>query len=202
MSDLQGGKFGHGFISAGVGAVAGGAFGKAPVNRIIGSAIVGGTISKLTGGKFANGAATAAFAAALRADWGADADASAGAAVTNKTGDFEKAKNELLRRGLITDEAAQSLVDKTDTAALLPKGADIKNLSNEDFKFVNSWDEAVGLVNSGDWQHVDGTHFGGTMNIYMSAGKASYSRWLSGPASIGLGGPVVVVKKNWPPVYS
>jgi hypothetical protein len=31
---------------------------------------VGGTISALTGGKFVNGAASAAFAAALRADWG------------------------------------------------------------------------------------------------------------------------------------
>lgn len=72
MSDLQGGKFGHGFISAGVGAIAGGAFGKAPTNRIIGSAVVGGTLSKITGGKFANGALTAAFAAALRADWGGD----------------------------------------------------------------------------------------------------------------------------------
>ena len=70
MSDLQGGKFGHGFISAGVGAVAGGAFGKAPMARIIGSAVVGGTLSKITGGKFANGALTAAFAAALRSDWG------------------------------------------------------------------------------------------------------------------------------------
>ncbi|MDQ6984422.1 MAG: RHS repeat-associated core domain-containing protein, partial [Ghiorsea sp.] len=70
MSDLQGGKFGHGFISAGIGAVAGGAFGKAPMARIIGSAVVGGTVSKLTGGKFANGAMTAAFAAALRSDWG------------------------------------------------------------------------------------------------------------------------------------
>ena len=28
------------------------------------------TLSKITGGKFANGALTAAFAAALRSDWG------------------------------------------------------------------------------------------------------------------------------------
>ncbi|TMP26902.1 hypothetical protein, partial [Pseudoalteromonas rubra] len=45
-------------------------FGKGPVNRIIGSAIVGGTVSAITGGKFANGAFSAAFATALRADWG------------------------------------------------------------------------------------------------------------------------------------
>ncbi|TMP26898.1 hypothetical protein CWC00_23765 [Pseudoalteromonas rubra] len=40
------------------------------MNRIIGSAIVGGTVSAITGGKFANGAFSAAFATALRADWG------------------------------------------------------------------------------------------------------------------------------------
>ena len=34
------------------------------------SGVIGGTISQLTGGKFANGASSAAFAAALRADWG------------------------------------------------------------------------------------------------------------------------------------
>ena len=69
MSDLQGGKFGHGFVSAGVGALSGGWFGKKPMNKVLGAAIVGGTVSKLTGGKFANGAMTAAFASALRADW-------------------------------------------------------------------------------------------------------------------------------------
>jgi hypothetical protein len=36
---------------------------------VIGAAIVGGTVSAITGGKFANGAVGAAFAAALRADW-------------------------------------------------------------------------------------------------------------------------------------
>ncbi|MDK2594977.1 RHS repeat-associated core domain-containing protein [Pseudoalteromonas obscura] len=69
MSVMQGGKFGHGFVSAGVGAATGRMFGKAPINRIVGSAIVGGTVSAITGGKFANGAMTAAFATALRADW-------------------------------------------------------------------------------------------------------------------------------------
>ncbi|GAA0856626.1 RHS repeat-associated core domain-containing protein [Aliiglaciecola litoralis] len=69
ISDLQGGKFGHGFISAGIGAAMAGRFGKNPYAQVIGSAVVGGTISKLTGGKFANGALSAAFATALRADW-------------------------------------------------------------------------------------------------------------------------------------
>jgi len=73
ISDLQGGKFGHGFFSAG--------FTKAMnVNRIVGTdpsqaahritlaAIVGGTVSKLTGGKFANGAVTAALAQAFNGE--------------------------------------------------------------------------------------------------------------------------------------
>ena len=73
-SSLQGGKFGHGFLSAGVGGVAGGTLGGAIggkigsqfAGRLIGSALVGGTISEVTGGKFANGAANAAFATIAR----------------------------------------------------------------------------------------------------------------------------------------
>lgn len=69
-SVLQGGKFGHGFISAGLGAAVGGpiggkiggAIGSKVAGRVIASAVVGGTVSELTGGKFANGAATGAFA--------------------------------------------------------------------------------------------------------------------------------------------
>ena len=66
-SKAMGGKFGHGFISAGLGALAGGAINgiKTAVGRVVASAIVGGTISKLTGGKFANGAFGAAFARSL-----------------------------------------------------------------------------------------------------------------------------------------
>ncbi|MGM8228508.1 FG-GAP-like repeat-containing protein [Cellvibrio sp. ARAG 10.3] len=70
ISELQGGKFAHGFVSAGlskafmsymkfdysdgsVSAVAG---------RTMVAALVGGTISEISGGKFANGAVTAAMA--------------------------------------------------------------------------------------------------------------------------------------------
>jgi RHS repeat-associated protein len=70
MSELQGGKFGHGFISAGftkyassswISAVGGKSMGSI-LGRTTIAASVGGTITKLTGGKFANGAKTAAFA--------------------------------------------------------------------------------------------------------------------------------------------
>jgi RHS repeat-associated protein len=70
LSEIQGGKFGHGFASAGLTK----AFmhhsgfdysdGSAPavIGRTIIAGVVGGTISELTGGKFVNGAITAAMA--------------------------------------------------------------------------------------------------------------------------------------------
>ncbi|MBK7729644.1 MAG: DUF4329 domain-containing protein [Gammaproteobacteria bacterium] len=64
---LQGGKFGHGFASAGFTAAAGGGIRagiRTPGGRIVASAIAGGTVSEISGGKFANGAFTAAFQAA------------------------------------------------------------------------------------------------------------------------------------------
>ncbi|TXH72463.1 MAG: RHS repeat-associated core domain-containing protein [Thiothrix sp.] len=70
VSVLQGGKFGQGFASGFFGHLAGGirAFGvpgtgsfSAMMGRTMVAAVVGGTISQITGGKFANGAMTAAF---------------------------------------------------------------------------------------------------------------------------------------------
>jgi len=65
MSVLQGGKFGHGFISAGVvEAIDPKALSMAGDNKvaqIIGAAVIGGTASRLAGGKFSNGAVTGAF---------------------------------------------------------------------------------------------------------------------------------------------
>ncbi|MFC3122874.1 RHS repeat-associated core domain-containing protein [Agaribacter flavus] len=72
-SKAQGGNFGHGFWSAGLGAGLGGRIKLGnPVANVIVSAIVGGTVSKLTGGKFANGAQTWAFSAAMKQDWGTE----------------------------------------------------------------------------------------------------------------------------------
>jgi RHS repeat-associated protein len=69
-SELQGGKFGHGFFSAGVTKGFGGAFlsgganagtsAEMAQNTVI-SAVIGGTASVVSGGKFVNGARTAAF---------------------------------------------------------------------------------------------------------------------------------------------
>jgi hypothetical protein len=77
-SVLQGGNFGHGFLSAGLTKTLN-------INKIVGTAakdaglrvtmaaVVGGTISKVTGGKFANGAVTAAFAQVFNGESAAEA---------------------------------------------------------------------------------------------------------------------------------
>jgi hypothetical protein len=61
MSSLQGGKFGHGFISAGLMKGVGKIGTSATLGRTLIQAIAGGTISRLTGGKFGNGAITSAI---------------------------------------------------------------------------------------------------------------------------------------------
>ena len=73
---LNGGKFGHGFLSAGLTQAMGnvkGLFTNAPqgmarIGNAIKAAIIGGTISKVTGGKFSNGAMTGAFSRLLNDD--------------------------------------------------------------------------------------------------------------------------------------
>ncbi len=71
VSELQGGKFGHGFFSAGLtkGIMVNNiisTFGTSyDFARIITAAAIGGTISKITGGKFSNGAVVAGFAQML-----------------------------------------------------------------------------------------------------------------------------------------
>jgi hypothetical protein len=71
MSELQGGKFGHGFASAAVTQLMSPVISQVNANdtdfnagRVAVAALVGGTTSALTGGKFANGALTAAFSRA------------------------------------------------------------------------------------------------------------------------------------------
>jgi len=69
LNTLQGGKFGHGFLSAGVtealspaiGAASSGGGAGGVVAGTVASAVVGGTVSELSGWKFGNGAQTGAF---------------------------------------------------------------------------------------------------------------------------------------------
>ena len=83
---LAGGKFGHGFIAAGAGGTVGGKIGDiggsgtlGPAIRTVARTILGGTISKLTGGKFANGAGAAAFASLLSEGTGSSRSKGSGA---------------------------------------------------------------------------------------------------------------------------
>ncbi len=83
---LQGGKFGHGFVSAGVTAFVAGAVAKGTRlgntlkagGRVVVRLVTAGTVSKLTGGKFANGAAYAAFSVAICSTVGAALNAAEG----------------------------------------------------------------------------------------------------------------------------
>ncbi|MCJ8273899.1 MAG: hypothetical protein MJK04_31435, partial [Psychrosphaera sp.] len=61
LSHLQGGKFGHGFITAGIMKGVGKIQTGTSFARVMIQSIAGGTVSKLTGGKFANGAVTSAL---------------------------------------------------------------------------------------------------------------------------------------------
>jgi hypothetical protein len=72
MNTLMGGKFGDGFLSAGVAQAFGPAIDRIPGGpgaRVAAAAILGGTVSKLSGGKFANGAITAAFSRAFNEEF-------------------------------------------------------------------------------------------------------------------------------------
>ncbi|MEM1081667.1 MAG: RHS repeat-associated core domain-containing protein, partial [Pseudomonadota bacterium] len=64
-SEIQGGKFGNGFVTAAISSTVGGeainAGGSTEMQFVL-SVLVGGTVSELSGGKFANGAVTAAMA--------------------------------------------------------------------------------------------------------------------------------------------
>ncbi|WKD50396.1 FG-GAP-like repeat-containing protein [Microbulbifer spongiae] len=108
-SILQGGKFGHGFAAAGLGAAAGsipGLGGKGPgaiLKRAVVGAVVGGTSTKITGGKFANGAATGAFVSILQTGVKAAVDSTN--EVTNRKFDAE----DLTKRQAVAEELVEEL---------------------------------------------------------------------------------------------
>jgi hypothetical protein len=68
MAELQGGRFGNGFVTAGANALLAPTVDAAssnPGTQTVIAAVVGGTVSRIGGGKFANGAVTGAFQFAL-----------------------------------------------------------------------------------------------------------------------------------------
>ena len=104
-SKAMGGKFGHGFITAGFSSLAGGhinKFSNASV-KVLSKFIVGGTLSKLTGGKFGNGAITAAFAQTIASSIGGESFSG------KTTADTDGAKVKV-DTSQITNEADRKLV--------------------------------------------------------------------------------------------
>jgi hypothetical protein len=74
LAELQGGSFGHGFVSAGTTKfLSANIHFSNDVASGIAAVLIGGTIDELTGGKFANGAATAALQWAFNQATGAAA---------------------------------------------------------------------------------------------------------------------------------
>ena len=75
ISTLSGGKFGHGFFSAGftkgVGTSVNAQYGSGPISGTLSNMVIGGTTSVISGGKFANGAKTAAYQSLFNefSDW-------------------------------------------------------------------------------------------------------------------------------------
>ena len=116
-SVLQGGKFGHGFLSAGLTKALN-------VNNLIGTAakhgglrvavaaVVGGTISKVTGGKFANGAITAAFAQAFNGE---------------RAAKVAEAKKMFMAEHHLSKERMAAILTLIESGVSLKSGADSQN---------------------------------------------------------------------------
>ena len=87
--------------------------------------------------------------------------------------DFSWAKKQLSDRGLVPDEVLNDpnvLQDHTSKAAVLSTDGTLK--------VVDTWGAAEKLVSSGGWQHVEGSHSGGVMKIYMGATKPGFESYL------------------------
>jgi len=135
MAELQGGEFRHGFISAGLTKGLTPAFSDVKYLKVGDNisiaqaaiaAVVGGTISEVTGGKFANGAVTAAFANVCNQQKSAAVRAAQKGQVTSE--DITGTKTTVrIRRFAETDEGTigELTVDGTDFKAytLEPAGA-------------------------------------------------------------------------------
>jgi hypothetical protein len=111
-SVLNGGKFGHGFASAGISQAMGGTIDgiSDKAGRIVASAVVGGTVSEITGGKFANGAVTGAFSRAFNEE------------VHPKSNRPTFSSNDERLSGLVKSANEHSVNGNYD--GLLPEGAD------------------------------------------------------------------------------
>jgi RHS repeat-associated protein len=121
MSSLQGGRFGDGFVSAGLTAAVMPQIGKIQndVGRTITGALAGGTISEITGGKFANGAMSGAIQAAMAKPPVSDKSVEASADVPQ---DLSGVPTSELREKMLSDNP----LDRVEAARVAIKQFDIE----------------------------------------------------------------------------
>jgi hypothetical protein len=127
VESLSGGKFGHGFVSAGVTASVMpqvGHIGNDAARTVVG-ALVGGTLSKATGGKFANGAISGAIQGAM-------------AKSARKTNSGGGKAPEDLRRGAAAIRAAQDALVESGFYSNVAK-----NLYGTESEIAEAWGKAV-----------------------------------------------------------
>ncbi len=187
-SVLQGGKFGHGFFGAGVGAASGGLkfAGTATqqlTKRVLSSAIIGGTVSRATGGKFANGAAYAAFAWAISsaANAGTPEEAANQSSIdrVNNLPDSLEKRQAIYNEGLEATKAQDLNVDQTKITPEL-KTIHLRNRAGMSENFTSKAAALEHLNNNPGWFAADGVHYGGG-NISIYATATSSGTLLSAP---------------------
>ena len=137
VTDLEGGKFGSGFLSAGMSSAVmpyAAAMQSTGV-RYAALGIIGGTASVLGGGKFANGAATAVFSYAIASAAHSGRDANSG-----NIGDegLEHATNDVERLKFAAENLVTIASAGTDLAEAFPELSPYLNISG------NTYDDAAG----------------------------------------------------------
>lgn len=174
MAELQGGKFGHGFLSAGIAkgltplfsGIGDGAFDVGGINigEVFVAGIVGGTVSELAGGKFANGAYTAAMGNLF-----------------NKQGFLDKLKEDFKSYFKAKSKKTGDVIEVVDT---LTRNSGFKNPEIHDHAHQNACSNNAAFQacyeRAGEWietLHVDGiakSHIGqGAELIIGGVGKTA-----------------------------
>ena len=138
MSVVQGGKFGHGFVSAGFSKFAtryiqdtSWDYGNKDIGQAMQAAIIGGTASAIVGGKFANGAITAAFGNLYNQQGSSRIDVLAkdqnGNPIFNSTGNIVNPDPRGTRTGITTSRLEEGYLEMADGT----KVKAYKNLSTD-----------------------------------------------------------------------
>ena len=195
-SAIQGGKFGHGFISAGFGSFVGAKVGNfvkgantalTNMGKFLAKVTVGGTISKVTGGKFGNGAAYAAFSAivsgAAEAATPEEAPNQSSIDRINNLSDSLEERQAIYNEGLEAAKAQDLNVDQTKITPHLDEiklGNSVGNGKYEYQSFTSKSAAIAHLKANRTWFAADGVHYGGG-NISIYATATSSGTLLSAP---------------------